>query len=286
MPYTLNAPAKINLYLRVIGRRPDGYHDLETVFWPLPGLYDTLTLEPRAKPGITLTCSDPELPGDEKNLAWRAAKAFAESAGVPTAWRLHLEKRIPVAAGLGGGSSDAAAVLRLLNDHHGHPLTDAKLHALARGLGADVPFFLQPVPALATGIGDTLTALTVGATVLPLLLINPGVPISTAWAYRHWDTAPLPPAPPVTDAVAALAAGDLSRLAAASYNSLEHCALRKFPALQLLLEFLRAQPGCLATHISGSGATVYALCQPGVPGVLAEAVRQRFDAPFWFWTAA
>lgn len=279
-----HSSAKINLFLQVTGKRPDGYHELATVFWPVPELYDTITLEVGTTAGLALSCSDPSLPADTRNLAWRAALRFAEAAKVPPAWRLHIDKRIPVAGGLGGGSSNAATVLRLLNDAYGQPLTPAQLHQLAGGLGADVPFFLLNRPALATGIGDQLLplALPTGLPPPPLLLINPGFPIATAWAYQHWNSCPLPPVPPVARIVQALESGDWELAADATYNSLEHCALRKFPLLALLLEFLVAQ-GCRAAHVSGSGATVYALCQPGTETAVAAAVRREFAAPLWLF---
>lgn len=278
---SINTPAKINLYLDILGRRADGYHEIETVFLPLPDLSDTLTLDPQATPGIELCCGQPGVPVDATNLVWKAATAFAESARVAAHWRFTLEKRIPLAGGLGGGSSDGAAALLLLNRAHGSPLAAPQLHALASRLGADVAFFLEPQPALARGIGEQLEPIPCH-TRLPLLLINPGFPVATAWAYRTWTAVPRPPAPGIAPLLAALATGDLAATAAATYNVFDANVSWKFPLSELLLTFLRAQPHCLAAHVSGSGATHFAICAPGTQDQLRQAVVREFPIPLWF----
>lgn len=281
---TRSAPAKVNLYLEVTGRRPDGYHDLATVFWPVAGLADELSLELLDRPGCELrTGGAAGVPETADNLVCRAAAAFAVAAAVAPAWRFTLTKRIPVAAGLGGGSSDAAAALLLLNAAHGTPLAPATLAGLAAGLGADVPFFLRPEPALATGIGEQLTPLAAVAAALPLLLVNPGFPLPTAWAYGALARTPRPLAPPVAPLLQALASGDAAAVAAAGYNAFEYPAVRKFPILGLLLEFLRRQPEALGAQVSGSGPTVFAVCRPGTPAAVAAAVRAAFGPAPWLW---
>lgn len=179
----LPAPAKVNLSLHVVGRRDDGYHELVTRMQKLE-FCDWLELE-RGTGGIVLTCSDKSLPVDERNLAVRAAHRFfsayrgLDSAGL----RIRLEKRIPVAAGLGGGSSDAAAVLVGLNQLFEQPLSAEELLALGRPLGADVPFFVSDTPAAcATGIGDRLRPV-VSCSGYCYILINPGLAVSTSWVY-------------------------------------------------------------------------------------------------------
>lgn len=146
--------AKINLYLRVLGRRPDGYHELGTLFQEID-LADSLRWEP-APPPLALTVAGAELGEPHENLVWRAAEAFAEKTGIAAGGRFHLVKRIPAAAGLGGGSADAAATLRLLNDAHGQMLGQEELLALGCRLGADVPFFLEGGRRLGRGRGDRL----------------------------------------------------------------------------------------------------------------------------------
>src|SRR5262245_37995767 len=143
------SPCKVNLLLNILGRRPDGFHELETVIHPV-AVFDTLSLT-REGNGIHLTCRDPNLPTDSRNLVYRAAATFLEEAKIKDGVRLDLEKRIPLAAGLGGGSGNAATTLLGLNELFGQPLAHSKLHEIAAGLGSDIPFFLQSKPALATG---------------------------------------------------------------------------------------------------------------------------------------
>lgn len=178
----LRAPAKINLCLAVTGRREDGYHDVFSLMAAVD-LCDTLRVVPGGT-GVTVHCSAPGVPEDETNLAARAARAFFAAAGRPPAAGIHIDKRIPVGAGLGGGSSDAAAVLRGLNRHFRNPIDPATLHRLAAGLGADVPFFLSARPALATGIGDRLTPFD-GLAPASVVIVYPGVCVPTAEVYRR-----------------------------------------------------------------------------------------------------
>lgn len=274
------APAKTNLYLDVHGKRPDGYHEITTVFLPLPQVADVVTLEILPEPGLRLTCSRPDLPCDEHNLVWRAATTFAAAAGCTPAWAFHIDKRVPVAAGLGGGSSDAAAALKLLNRAAAAPLPPARLAALAVTLGADVPFFLQDAPAQATGIGERLEPVAC-RTRLPILLVNPLFPIPTPWAYRKLDETPRPPAPSAAAMLAALDSGDPAAVAAAAYNAFDFPVCRKYPLIRLLLDAMR-RAGCLCAHVSGSGATLFGICP--APGDLPRAervIRSEFDLPLW-----
>src|SRR5215471_12047279 len=151
------SPCKINLLLNILGRRTDGFHELETVMYPI-SYFDQLTFAPRTE-GIQLTCSDPRLPNDSRNLVYRAATLFLNTAKVKTGVAINLRKNIPLAAGLGGGSANAATTLLGLNELFGQPLASEKLQALAASLGSDVPFFLQPKPALATGRGEQIQPL-------------------------------------------------------------------------------------------------------------------------------
>jgi 4-diphosphocytidyl-2-C-methyl-D-erythritol kinase len=276
MNATRRAPAKVNLFLDVVAQRPDGYHDIQTVFLPIPALADTVSVAvaAHAENAITLTCDDPDLPTDASNLCCRAAAAFA--AAVPTArgCRIALTKRIPVAAGLGGGSSDAAAVLLALNDLAGRPLPGPDLAALARSLGADVPFFLDPRPSLASGIGDVLTpiACTLDAGVV---LVNPRFPVSAAWAYANLARCPRSPPPALSTLLAALALGDLATTAATAYNALDPAVRDKFPLLDRIRDCL-LDGGCLAAMVSGSGPTVFGLCPPRVTATAGDLVQGRF----------
>jgi 4-diphosphocytidyl-2-C-methyl-D-erythritol kinase len=240
-------PAKVNLYLRVVGRRPDGYHDVVTVMQPLT-LADVLTVTLNGQ-DISMECDQAALPQGEENLVWRAARRFQEATGQNLGVHLSLRKRIPVAAGLGGGSSDAAGTLLALNDLAGKPLSNARLHRLAGLLGADVPFFLGREPAVGRGTGTELSAVTL----LPYwyLLANPGVPLSTRWVYEHLDLASLP-------GPAATETWDPEHPEAWVRNDLGTVVLTRFPELGEVLAGLR-ELGAWCQGISGSGPTLFGL---------------------------
>jgi 4-diphosphocytidyl-2-C-methyl-D-erythritol kinase len=260
-------PAKVNLYLKVLSRREDGYHELVTVMQPLT-LADELWVSPG--PGLTLACQHPEVPSGPQNLVWRAAQKFGEATGGEPRVHLRLVKNIPVAAGLGGGSSDAAGTLIALNELAGRPLTPLRLHDLAAGLGADVPFFLTPGPAVGRGIGTLLSPLD-----LPpywYVLLNPGLAISTAWVYGNLDLnflaaagAPLPPA---------WDGGHPENWVA---NDLETVTLSRYPALGELLAGL-SRAGARAWGMSGSGPTLFGLFQEAeAASEAAKQLRQNFS---------
>ncbi len=177
----IHSPAKINLYLEVTGKRTDGYHNLNTLMCCI-GLHDSIRLS-FDKPRITLHCSHPDVPEDATNLACRAAKLFLDTIGSRDGVHMELEKRIPIGAGLGGGSSNAASVLMALNGHFNSPLTQADLMTMGKTIGADVPFFIYGKPAVATGIGDILTPCP-HLDPFAVVLIYPSVPVSTAEVYK------------------------------------------------------------------------------------------------------
>jgi 4-diphosphocytidyl-2-C-methyl-D-erythritol kinase len=240
-------PAKVNLYLRVVGRRPDGYHELVTVMQPLT-LADELNVT-LGGDGIRLACDAPELPIGPENLIWQAVERFQAEARHQQGVSLSLRKRIPVAAGLGGGSSDAAGTLLALNALSGGTVKPDRLHALAGLLGADVPFFLEPRPAVGRGIGTRLTPLN-----LPpywYILLNPGVPLSTRWVYENLDLAALPGAP-------ASETWDPEHPETWVRNDLGAVALTRFPELAALLDDLRTA-GAISQGVSGSGPTLFGL---------------------------
>lgn len=290
MPLVRESPCKINLLLNVLGRRPDGFHELETLMHPVP-LCDTLTFElapagAGASVPVHLTCSEPTLPTDAGNLVHRAATAFLEAAGVRDAVRIHLEKRIPLAAGLGGGSSNAAITLLGLNELFGQPLTADQLRPLAAALGSDVPFFLHSRPALGTGRGEQITPLDFLTALrgVHVLLIHPGFGVSTPWAYE--DLARFPEAlngrPGRARGLAVLLQGPDLRLAAGElYNSLEAPVLEKFPVLALYQTFLRSH-GAIGALMSGSGSTTFALVENTDKGRRLEVkFRERFGDRCW-----
>ena len=286
MTLELLSPCKVNLLLNILRKRPDGFHELETVMQPVP-LCDTLRFD-RAAGGVHLTCSEPTLPTDATNLVHRAAVKFLEAAGLRDGVRLHLEKRIPMAAGLGGGSGNAATTLLGLNQLFGQPLALAQLVPIAAGLGSDVPFFLQTKPALAIGRGEQVQSCEPFAALRGawIFLIHPGFGIATAWAYQQLANFPeaLNGRPGrASELLARLQTGDLKRAGNEFYNSLEAPALKKYPLLALFQEFLRAN-GAEAALMSGSGSTTFALTRSQSS---AETLREKFLGKFGAtnWTA-
>ncbi len=284
MPLEKSSPCKVNLLLNILGHRPDGFHELETVMHPV-SVCDRLTFE-RGGRGVELSCSDANLPVDSKNLVHRAATAFRAAAKIANGVRIRLEKRIPLAAGLGGGSGNAAATLLGLNECFGNPLAAPVLETLAAALGSDVPFFLHQRPALATGRGEKIQPLenfpALGGKAW--LLIHPGFGISTPWAYRnlaHFPEALNGKPGRAQKLVSLLQHGELPAAAGEVYNSLEAPAFDKFPVLALYQEFLRAH-GALAARMSGSGSATFAIVESVAAGeALVEKFKARFGANCW-----
>lgn len=282
-----SSPCKVNLLLNILGKRSDGFHELETVMQPV-NLCDQLEFERRPH-GIEMTCSDPGLPTDSTNLVQRAAAAFLQAAELKDGVRVHLEKRIPLAAGLGGGSGNAATTLLALNELFDQPLAPAQLQPIAASLGSDVPFFLQRHPALATGRGEIIQSLEPfpALTGTAVLLIHPGFGISTAWAYQalaRFPAARQGESGRAQRLMAVLRSGDLPAASAQFYNSLEAPALEKHPLLALYQEFLRAHGAC-ATLMSGSGSTTFAIARTATDAQrLAELVGAKFG-PCWLTVA-
>ncbi len=284
MSFELKSPCKINLLLNILGRRPDGFHELETVLQPVP-LHDVLRFE-RGGIGVRLTCSEPLLAVDGSNLVHRAALKFMDAAGIKDGVRIHLEKNVPMAAGLGGGSANAAVTLAGLNAIFGNPVSLGQIQRLASSLGSDVPFFLQDGPALGTGRGEQIQSLPPFAILreTAVLLIRPGFGIATAWAYRELARYPevLQGSPGrATRLVRLLQAGDLHAAGAELINSLETPVFQKYPFLVLLKEHLLEQ-GAVAALMSGSGSTTFAIA-PSVAKAerLRESVLERFGPSNW-----
>lgn len=253
----ISAPAKINLFLQVTGKRPDGYHALSSLMCPLT-LADRLRLDP-GRTGIRVICSDPAIPVDKANTAYLAADVFFANlarrrrphrAGVT----ITIDKRIPAGAGLGGGSSDAAAVLRGLNRFFEYPFRRPELMEMGLTVGADVPFFIFGQPALATGIGERLEAFRR----LPsyrVLLIYPGISVSTAEVYKNLDLG-------LTKCKKKLKDFDLKQqpfdAALHLCNDLETVTLSRYPQVRAARKALEGR-GALGISMSGSGSSVFAL---------------------------
>ena len=275
---------KVNLLLNILGRRADGFHELETVLHPVP-VFDRLSFE-RGGEQVALTCSDSRLPVDSTNLIYRATVAFLQTAHIHEGVRIHLDKHIPMAAGLGGGSGNGAATLLGLNELFGQPLGLMALTDLAASLGSDVPFFLQNQPALATSRGEHVTALDPFPALrgLTWLLIHPGFGVPTAWAYRELGKFPeaFQGKPGRARQLITLLQGhDIAAASSAFYNALEAPVLHKYPVLALYQEFLRRH-GALATLMSGSGSTTFALMSnPDAGKELSARFKKEFGHASW-----
>ena len=273
----VGAPAKLNLYLHVTGRRADGYHELDSLV-TFTALADTLEIAPAEALELAVTGPFAHALDAGDNLAARAATALGEKLGRPPGVRIALEKRIPVAAGLGGGSADAAAVLRGLArlwrlgaEHAG------TLHETALGLGADAPVCLGSRATCMAGIGERLSA----PPRLPpcgVLLVNPGVPVPTGSVFAA-RRGPLSAANPIYEAPPDAPA--LAALLRARRNDLEQPARERVPEIGLVLARLAAAPGCLLARMSGSGGTCFGLFEDEAAVAVAADTIAR-DHPAWW----
>ena len=266
------APAKINLNLRVVGRNDaTGYHDIET--WMVPvTLADELRVGLTDAPGIVLTCSDPDLDNGSGNLAWRAAEIFLRETDNSGGARIELHKRIPHGAGLGGGSSDAAAVLKALNELSGCPLDASALENLGAELGSDVPFFIRGQAAMASGRGEILEARPLPAP-FDLLLLKPPFPVPTAWAYSAYAEKKFCPAewtaPQLHDGLEV-------------FNDLERAVFRKYLLLPVIKEWLLKHSLVAAAGMTGSGSCMFAILRdPRGTDQLAAEARVEFGETLW-----
>lgn len=255
----LKSHAKLNLYLRVSARRPDGYHDIETVFERI-SLCDTVGLSTVKGPAIRLRCNQPGVPLDESNLCVRAALALREACGITAGCDIRLTKRIPMGAGMGGGSSNGAAVLTGLCRLWRVKLSPVKLMRIAAGLGSDVPFFMTGARfALARGRGEKLRPLHGPA--LHHVILMPPVHSSTREIYAGWDTARAltSPAADATILLSALTKREPAAICAGLRNDLERVAGKKYPAIIRARETLAGAPGCAGCLMTGSGAAVFGI---------------------------
>ena len=273
---TLSAPAKINISLRILGMRPDGFHELETLMVPIT-LADQIEIAHGAGREITLACNDPELPAGPENLCVKAAEAFRATTGLEHGISITLLKGIPHGAGLGGGSSDAAAVLKGLNELFDHPLVEEELHQIASTLGSDIPFFLGNGPAWCRGRGEILES----APTLPertLLLIKPPFPVPTAWAYKRYAELKAQGATLPREEVQHLGTLEIT-------NDLEAPVFEKYLLLPVMKQWLREQSGVESAFMTGSGSTMVAVMKPDASseqtGTLKQAIASELGETMW-----
>ncbi len=258
MRLTITSYSKINVFLAVRGKRPDGYHEIETVFLPLSTPSDTVSLAITGV-DVTLSSADPSVPTDARNLCHKAATSYAKAAGITPGWSIHIEKSIPVAGGMAGGSSNAAATLRMLQNNY-NALSENELNKLAVSIGADVPFFLKPYPSIGRGVGEVLRPIRVKEDI-PLVILSPLFPTSARWAYGHCvPCACGTGGVEMEEVVDALARGDIRKLATCLRNDLAVGLYRKFPALAIFRREL-CEAGALAAEISGSGSSLFGICE-------------------------
>lgn len=303
MKTTLAAPAKINLFLDITSRRPDGYHEISGVMQSI-SLCDTVTLEVTEPTGmyvcsmgahtagaetIILTCTNPDLPADSRNLAWRAAEAFfaATGRGCKNLF-IHIEKRIPAAAGMAGGSTDAAAVLTGLNELYNYPLTTDALCEVGLKLGADVPFCIKGGAMITEGIGEVLTPIT-PMPACELVVACGGEGVSTPAAYKALDTlygnfdpaAYTPRTRELTTLKSALWQSDLTALCGSMFNLFESVVLPERPVARGIKETLLSA-GAITAMMSGSGPSVFGIFPKGDGS--AQRAKEMLEAqgiPAW-----
>ncbi len=264
------APAKINLSLKILGRRDDGFHEIETLISPI-SLADKIDIEPQSR-WIDFSCDDPTVPGGDENLVVRAAKAFLEKTKISSGVGIKLRKQIPHGAGLGGGSSDAASVLVALNKLFEAKLSREELAKLGSTIGSDVAFFLFESAAFCKGRGEIVNPTTLKRK-LSILLLKPGFSVLSGWAYSRWQ--------------------DSKEIPGISYqpqnfddqsfvNDLERPVFEKFVFLAQLKTWLLKQAEVGAGLMSGSGSTVFAVLRENADvDLIATRAREELDRDIW-----
>jgi len=268
----LKAPAKLNLSLRVLGRREDGFHEIDTLMVKLPGLADQIEFQ--ESDGFSFECDDPSVPSAEGNLVVKAVRAYETATGISCNYSISLKKVVPHGAGLGGGSSDAAATLLGLNQLHGYALAVDPLRDLAAKLGSDIPFFMASGAVRCTGRGEKLEQVPSPA-ILRVLLLKPSFGVFTPDAYRRWkDSRELP----------GISYGEQTISCVSLVNDLELPVFEKHQFLAELKAWLLARRETTAALMSGSGSTVFAVLHDDADAeALAKAARFEMDPGLWHW---
>jgi 4-diphosphocytidyl-2-C-methyl-D-erythritol kinase len=268
----VSAPAKINLSLGILGKRDDGFHEIETCIAPI-SLADTITIE-RQPRWIDLQCDDPSIPPGDENLVVRAAKAFFETANQKGGVTIELKKKIPHGAGLGGGSSDAAATLLVLNELFGRKLSQDELCKIGATIGSDVPFFLYRSAAICRGRGEVVSPIVVPK--FSVLLFKPDFGVSAAWAYSRWQRSRELPG---------ISYGTQEFSGQKLFNDLERPVFEKFVFLAQTKRWLLKQTEVGAALMSGSGSTIFAVLKDAQDAsALADRARRELDHKLWTYT--
>lgn len=270
---TLKAPAKLNLSLRILGKRDDGFHEIDTLMVKLPGLADTL--EFREGEEFSFSCDDPTVPGDEGNLVVKAVRAYEAAAGIRCQCSISLQKNIPHGAGLGGGSSDAATTLLGINRLNEFKLGVEALHEIASSLGSDIPFFLTSGASRCTGRGEIITPVP-SPPAQPVLLLKPSFSVPTPDAYKRWKQSLQIPG---------VSYAPQKHQALVIENDLERPVFEKHRFLAELKQWLLDRDETTAALMSGSGSTVFAILKdPAEAESLASAARSALDPGLWHWS--
>ncbi|MDD7986826.1 4-(cytidine 5'-diphospho)-2-C-methyl-D-erythritol kinase [Lentisphaera marina] len=250
---TVSCPGKVNLFLDVIGKRDDGYHLIESLFLPIKDIADSLKISEANAPGITISCNHPAVPLDSKNLIHKAAQAFAEKTLITPKWKIDLVKNIPVAGGMGGGSSNAASTFMALNELYDQPLNKTEMQELAIKIGADLPFFFEKSPAIVKGIGEKIASCRVEEKLF-MLFVPFQFPVAAFWAYKNRQDGFSHSSITCEEYLSLLNNEKFPQ----TYNDLAKPLIEKFPLLKQACDKL-LKLGAYSSNVSGSGPTCFAL---------------------------
>lgn len=271
-PLVIEAPAKLNLSLRVLRKREDGFHEIDSLMVRLPGLCDRLSFS--KVEADSFTCDDPGVPADDSNLVLKAVAAYRAASGFEQPLAIHLEKRVPHGAGLGGGSSDAGAAFRALDQLNDDALGTERLMELSATIGSDIPFFLGSGAARVSGRGEKITPAE-APPALSVVLLKPGFGVATPDAYKRWSTSQ--ELPGISYLPQSFSWGEL-------VNDLERPVFQKHLFLAEMKEWLLKRSGVAGALMSGSGSTMFAVLEAGAnANELIDAARAELDPSLWAW---
>ncbi|SHI52109.1 4-(cytidine 5'-diphospho)-2-C-methyl-D-erythritol kinase [Lutispora thermophila] len=278
MKYIQKAPAKINLAIDVLSKRPDGFHDVKMIMQSV-ALYDVISLKPVHGGRITVTSNSKNIPTDGKNIVYKTAEYIRHKYNVKSGVEIHIEKNIPISAGLAGGSTDAAAVLKLLDKAWNLKLTKTEMLEAAKKLGSDVPFCITGGTALAEGLGEKLTNLK-SMPECYILLAKPDMDISTKEVYEGIDLEEITRRPDIDAIIEAINEGNLNKIGDNLWNVLEYVTIKKCPLIKDIKEKLM-EYGALGSVMSGSGPTVFGLFKDQSQAYMAyEHIKQMVNEIF------